>query len=56
MAGWCRMSNMATEFRIHNLPESVHKALKIKAVNEGVPLNDLIISILRAAVEKQRKK
>ena len=46
---------MATEFRIHNMPEDLHKALKLKAVTDDLPLNDLIIQILQAAVDKATK-
>jgi hypothetical protein len=49
------LSGMATEFRIHNFPEAVHKALKLRSVELNVPLNDLIIQILTEAAQKAEK-
>jgi len=39
------------EMRIRDLPEDVHKALKLHAVREGIRLNDLVVQILVAAVK-----
>ena len=47
---------MATELRIRDVPEELHRSLKIRAVTEGVPLNDLVIDLLRKAVEKPAGK
>jgi predicted HicB family RNase H-like nuclease len=38
------------------MPETLHKALKLRAVAEEVDLNDLVIELLRQAVEKPGKK
>jgi plasmid stability protein len=47
---------MATELRIRNMPESLHRSLKIRAVTEGVDLNNLVIELLRQAMEKHGPK
>jgi predicted HicB family RNase H-like nuclease len=47
---------MATELRIRHVPEALHKALKLRAVQEEVDLNDLVIELLRQAVEKPSGK
>jgi len=43
---------MATELRIRRMPEGLHKALKLRAVAEDIDLNDLVIELLRQAMEK----
>jgi hypothetical protein len=40
------------EMRIRDLPEDVHKALKLHAVRKGIRLNDLVVQILAASAEK----
>lgn len=47
---------MATELRIRDMPGDLHKALKVRAVMDGVSLNDLVIDLLRKAVEKPQGK
>ena len=47
---------MATELRIRRVPEALHKALKMRAVAEDVDLNDLVIELLRQAMEKHAGK
>lgn len=47
---------MATELRIRRVPEELHKSLKLRAVAEDKDLNDLVIELLRQAMEKHQSK
>ena len=40
------------EMRIRRLPPEVHKRLKLEAVRQGIPLNDLVVRILSAEAKK----
>jgi predicted HicB family RNase H-like nuclease len=37
-----------------HLPPDLHRALKLRAVKEGIPLQDLIEQLLRRAVKSKR--
>ncbi len=41
--------------RLKNVPDEVHRELKIMAVRQNVALNDLIIEILTQAAQKAEK-
>jgi plasmid stability protein len=41
------------EIRIRQIPEAVRKALRQKALDEGVSMNALVIAILTKAVQKK---
>jgi len=43
---------MATNIIIRNIDEGLHKALKIRAVQEGKFLQDLIKEILKQAIKE----
>lgn len=53
MNGTAHAPDMA-EWRIRNLPERVRKELRLWAVEEERPMNDLIIALLTAAVDKRK--
>ena len=42
--------------RLKNVPDEIHRELKITAVREGISLNDLVIQILRREIERQPRK
>jgi plasmid stability protein len=45
-----------TEIRILKVPEDLKRALKVRAAAEDKGLNDLILEILIASVEKANSK
>jgi plasmid stability protein len=47
---------MGKELRIRDMPEELHKSLRIRAVTEGTSLNGLVIDLLRQAMEKHGAK
>ncbi len=40
------------EMRIRNIPEQLHKQFRILCIRDGVSINDLIIRLMKEAVEK----
>lgn len=48
------MPERLKHFTIRNMPESLHRALKVRAAQEGKSLQDLIIEILQAGVKKSK--
>lgn len=46
-------SNMG-DFRVKAIPEELHRRLKALAALEGLSMNELIVKILRDAVEKMK--
>jgi plasmid stability protein len=40
------------DVRVRNLPEAVRKALRQKALDEGISMNTLLIRLLTQAVRK----
>jgi plasmid stability protein len=45
-----------TEIRILKVPEDLKRALKVRAATEDKGLNDLILEILTASLEKANSK
>ena len=45
---------MATNIIIRGIDEGLHKALKIRSINENVTLQDLIKKILAESVKKSK--
>jgi plasmid stability protein len=37
----------------YDIPDDLHKALKVRAAEDGVTLKDLIIELLTAALERK---
>jgi predicted HicB family RNase H-like nuclease len=44
------------QIRVRDLPPALHRDLKVWAAQEDTTLNELVIEILRAAVEKRAGK
>ena len=43
---------MSKMLQIRNVPDDVHRALKVRAAREGVSLSDLALAELRKAAER----
>ena len=41
--------------RVYNIPESLHRALKIQAAETGMTMNNLILSILKLVIKANVK-
>jgi plasmid stability protein len=44
------------QIRVRDLPDALHRDLKVWAAQEQITLNDLVLNILKAAVEKRQGK
>lgn len=49
------MTGMA-EMRLYNVPEHVHRELKVRAAQERTSLNELAIRILKESVDRGKGK
>ena len=49
------MEEKTKVIRVYNIPESLHRALKIQAAEAGTTMNDLVISILKLVVKANVK-
>lgn len=48
--------NMSKMVQVRNVPDALHRKLKIRAAEEGVSMSDLILDELRALVERPSMK
>jgi plasmid stability protein len=44
------------QIRVRDLPDAIHRDLKVWAAQDQVTLNELVIGILKAALEKHQGK
>jgi len=44
------------QFRIRDMPDALHRDLKVWAAQDQVTMNELVINILKAALEKHQGK
>ena len=50
------VKNTGMQIRVQNIPDAVHRDLKVWAAQEQITLNDLMLNIIKAAVEKRQGK
>ena len=48
----CKYAKCMKTIQIRNVPEELHRALKVRAAHEGVSLSDLALAELRRAAER----
>jgi plasmid stability protein len=48
--------NMAKMIQVRNVPDALHRKLKIRAAEDGVSLSDLILAELRVLAERPSMK
>lgn len=49
---WSNVLRMPKMLQVRNVPEELHRTLKIRAANNGMTLSDYVLSELEAIAEK----
>ena len=49
---WSNVLRMSKMLQVRNVPEELHRTLKIRAANNGMTLSDYVLSELEAIAEK----
>ena len=52
----CNYAVCMTNLQIRNVPEDVHRRLKVRAAETGVSLSDLALSELRRSLDRPTRK